>query len=632
MAQLPTGYPLPHCTSVLIHMPCWPFSRRSTARSDQPSMWHTQEWRTPRFPTESPPRLWTYSTHCKTCGASVEEGMSCTNPGCLARTPRHRELVPRSGILREQRTYRPSQDIPVYNPGITVRPENIPRLFPQTPGNGRPRSFVDPDPTNFANLASAIPTPRWQPINPLVGNSWVSQGPPGSGQTILATPLQAPPGSIAPSALGLAGMNTFSTMPTPATGIPASLPAGAQMPGVRSAIGTPRMPMPTPPDYLFQLPPTPLINSPAMPSSQSQPPGTGITVTPARDGGTYIHIHGTSRQPSPAASPARQARPLASPQPNPVSLAEASCQTPAAPAEPPSSPAPPPNPPAGSGPDEATPSTGDATRNRSPDSSTIASPIVTNQTTLPASNNGQLSMGGITIQINQSPWVPQAQLDPTFSAAAFSAPYSSSVPLGSVTPAWAPQVMTPAVIPHLNPTLAPNPNPGSIPHLVWDVSEHPQYAKRLTGRNLVLPALDRFPEQALFPAQQEIEVLVDHHLATAVFWGPIKIKNASGVTVFDVLIAVFDYFQKRLRREEYDYLVGLDVANAATMTDSYEQRCIAAKNNTPLWERDQGVRRIDTFGDNKGWWGMWLSYKSDGRYQLNLGLHSVQQKRMPGSF
>jgi hypothetical protein len=156
---------------------------------------------------------------------------------------------------------------------------------------------------------------------------------------------------------------------------------------------------------------------------------------------------------------------------------------------------------------------------------------------------------------------------------------------------------------HLNPTLIPNPNDARIPHLMWDITDHPEYAKRVTGRNCVVPLKNRYNEEAVFPSSNVLHIYVDHNLATAAFWGPIIVKSKNSVTVYDVLMAIFKYFQKPLQREEYDYLVGLDPENIVRMSDSFEQRCILSKNNLPLFEREQGIRRIDTFGDLKTWWG-----------------------------
>ncbi len=241
------------------------------------------------------------------------------------------------------------------------------------------------------------------------------------------------------------------------------------------------------------------------------------------------------------------------------------------------------------------------------------------------------SQTGVWMPMDQVGWEPHPCPDPMQHADAFWTPHPFSVPRqywtprdhesmmrltggvpapgtapGWVSPAWPMQAASPtqaSVSLHLNPTLTPNPNNAWLPHLVWDVSEHPSYARRLTGRDLTVPIVNRLEQSAVWPNSTVLHIYVDHHLATTAFWGPIIVKNKKAITVYDVLMAIFEYFQTQLRQEEYDYLVGLDPDNIAKMCDSFQQRCIISRNQLPLYERAQGLRRIDTFGDKRRWWG-----------------------------
>lgn len=243
---------------------------------------------------------------------------------------------------------------------------------------------------------------------------------------------------------------------------------------------------------------------------------------------------------------------------------------------------------------------------------------------------------GTWLPLDQLGWEPHPCPDPMMHADAFWTPHPFSVPRrywtppdcasmlrltggvpapgtapGWVSPIW-PMHATNSTLGsmslHLNPTLTPNPNNAWFPHLVWNVSEHPNYAKRITGRDITVSLDDRLDQPATFPGSPELQIYVDHHLATTAFWGPILAKNKKGVTVYDVLLAVFNYLQKPLRQEEYDYLVNLDPANSAKMRDSFQQRCLLSRNQLPLFEMQQGIRRIDTFGDKKRWWGECRGY------------------------
>lgn len=95
---------------------------------------------------------------------------------------------------------------------------------------------------------------------------------------------------------------------------------------------------------------------------------------------------------------------------------------------------------------------------------------------------------------------------------------------------------------------------------------------------------------------------IDHQLATADFWGPVVARSTESVTLIDVLVAVYDYGQKQITRDEYDYICSLHPDNEARIVDAYEQRC-RTSYNLEVYERNQGIRRIDTFGDDKRWWG-----------------------------
>ncbi|KAI0092648.1 hypothetical protein BDY19DRAFT_903432 [Irpex rosettiformis] len=537
-------------------MSCWSsFFRCKPSTDEEPA--NNATWRTPQWPQRDLPP-WTYS------GMLGLDG-DCGATPVSSRTARHRHRHPTSGILKERSNSRPNSHLPVHNPGISVRPENIPLLFPWTPGNGRPRSFVDPNPVVGETLANSIPTPRWQPINPWVGNSFVSQPVDGSGPSMLCTPLTTP-GSLPPAVRPLATT-------APATMV-ASLPIGTQVAET--------------PDLWAHMPNLPNRSSTTTPRSSRQ----------------RRRVADSDSDDSDDDSPVIPVIP-----PTPGSFRSGT--------RPPSTP-------------------------------------------FSASTNAQAipTPTGVWIPADQLGWEPHPCPDPMMHADSFWTPHAFSVPrrywtpadylsilrlTGGVpppgtapdwvSPAWPMQATNPAQLAfslHLNPTLTPNPNNSWWPHLVWDVSEHPNYAKRFTGRDLTVALSDRFNETAVYPSSTVLHIYVDHHLATTAFWGPIVVKNKKGISVYDVLQAVFDYFQTPLKQSEFSYLVNLDPENHAKMCDSFQQRCLISRNQLPLFEREQGIRRIDTFGDKKRWWGVWITHKPGGTSYLNLGL--VGTRRVPGSF
>ncbi|OBZ67665.1 hypothetical protein A0H81_12226 [Grifola frondosa] len=147
--------------------------------------------------------------------------------------------------------------------------------------------------------------------------------------------------------------------------------------------------------------------------------------------------------------------------------------------------------------------------------------------------------------------------------------------------------------------LVPNPINPDVPHVMWDVSQHPLTAKRITGRELVADITRYLDEQATNPPSDKILIICDIGMAQNM-WGPIVVQK-SRITVWDVFLAIYEYFQKQMTRKEVDYLASLASGNLKSMEDACYKRCLRAPA-LPGYEWQQGMRRVDCLGDKTVFW------------------------------
>lgn len=184
---------------------------------------------------------------------------------------------------------------------------------------------------------------------------------------------------------------------------------------------------------------------------------------------------------------------------------------------------------------------------------------------------------------------------------------TGGVPAPGTAPNWVPgawppaegRVFTPVTI---HPILAPNPVDAYSPHLLYDISHDPTTARRRTGRDLVMSVYEMLSDEATYPAVREINIHVDHSLATTNFWGPIVVRAQEKITVYDLLRAVYEYFRKQLTQEEVDFLADLHPDNMGHILSAFQRRC-RRTHNLEEYERLQGLMRIDVLGDSTHWWG-----------------------------
>jgi hypothetical protein len=182
---------------------------------------------------------------------------------------------------------------------------------------------------------------------------------------------------------------------------------------------------------------------------------------------------------------------------------------------------------------------------------------------------------------------------------------------------WPPPVRTLPL--HLAPWLTPNPVNADRPHIVWDVSEPPSTAKRISGQDIFVNMHEAFSSDAtaVFPETDEITVVCNTGLAQDM-WPPIRIRK-NKVTSGDVFWAIYEFFQKPISCDEVDLIKGRSEDSYRRLLEACYLRCRRAPGLADITRR-QGVKRIDCLEGRTAWWGMWPVWAPDGTWSLHLGL------------
>ena len=202
--------------------------------------------------------------------------------------------------------------------------------------------------------------------------------------------------------------------------------------------------------------------------------------------------------------------------------------------------------------------------------------------------------------------------------------------MAGACPTWTPGLWPPtsATAPsrraliQLAPWMIPNPCNASLPHIMWDISQSPMTAKRITGNHVIKSVTDRLDDVATSPAVDRLVVVCQVGVAQNL-WGHINVKASGlkGVTVWDVFNGIFEYFQKRVGRRELDRMKGMlgDEQLEEKMAGAFYQRILVTPA-LPGYELKEGLKRVDFMGDACFFWGLYVSYNDDDTWQLNLGL------------
>ncbi|KAI9438755.1 hypothetical protein H4582DRAFT_1950779 [Lactarius indigo] len=200
---------------------------------------------------------------------------------------------------------------------------------------------------------------------------------------------------------------------------------------------------------------------------------------------------------------------------------------------------------------------------------------------------------------------------------------SGGVPLQSAQPSWAPVESWPPreqTLPvHLSPWLSPNPVNPDRPHVVWDVSEAPSKAQRISGKDIFVSMNEAFAPDAtaVFPETDEIVVVCDAGLAQDM-WPPIRIRKEK-VTSGDVFWAIYEYFQKTISRDEVEHIKSRSEDGYRRLLEACYRRCSRTPGLADITRR-QGVKRVDCLEGRTAWWGMWPVFTPDGTWSLHLSL------------
>jgi hypothetical protein len=76
-----------------------------------------------------------------------------------------------------------------------------------------------------------------------------------------------------------------------------------------------------------------------------------------------------------------------------------------------------------------------------------------------------------------------------------------------------------------------------MPQMVWDVSQNPVRAQRITGAHTIISLGSQFHQQATVPAAEEVHIAVQSAFVER-FWGSIKVTSKTKLTVWDILLYV----------------------------------------------------------------------------------------------
>ena len=157
---------------------------------------------------------------------------------------------------------------------------------------------------------------------------------------------------------------------------------------------------------------------------------------------------------------------------------------------------------------------------------------------------------------------------------------------------------------------------------MWDVSQLPTTAKRITGNHVIKDLTEKLDDIATQPAVDRLVVVCQVGVAEQQ-WGHVEVKASrpKGVTVWDVFNGIFEYFQKRVGRRELDRMKEMvgDEQLEEKMAGAFYQRVLVTPA-LPGYELKEGLKRVDCLGDACFFWGLYVSYNDDGTWQLNLGM------------
>lgn len=203
-------------------------------------------------------------------------------------------------------------------------------------------------------------------------------------------------------------------------------------------------------------------------------------------------------------------------------------------------------------------------------------------------------------------------------------PPSPNTPQSAFTPAWTPAPYVPQLPAHTSsikvaPWLIPNPGNPSIPHTLWDLTQPPTMAKRLTGRHVVVDLKPQFNEVATYPTVPKAHVRLAGVDLVHQLWGPIIIKNQGDkpLSVGDILQGIYEFFRKPVHQRDLDKIKEQGDKNYDTMLEAMEKRCY----NEPglpgrAWK--EGMKRVDALGAFISFGGLTVIENDDDTWEFSL--------------
>jgi len=201
---------------------------------------------------------------------------------------------------------------------------------------------------------------------------------------------------------------------------------------------------------------------------------------------------------------------------------------------------------------------------------------------------------------------------------------SPTTPQSPFSPGWTPAPYMPQLPAHTSaikvaPWLIPNPANPNLPHTLWDLTQPPMLAKRLTGKHVVVDMKPEFNEDATYPPVPKAHVSLTGVDLVHQLWGPIVIKNEGGkpLSVGDVINGIYAFFQKPVLQRDMDKIKEYDEKNYDTMLEAMEKRCYR-EPGLPGRAWKDGMKRVDALGAYISFGGLTVIENDDDTWEFSL--------------
>jgi len=174
---------------------------------------------------------------------------------------------------------------------------------------------------------------------------------------------------------------------------------------------------------------------------------------------------------------------------------------------------------------------------------------------------------------------------------------------------------------------AGGPGPSTLAN--WDVRRGLDTATFPGDRDTRVPLAVRFGEQATYPANEANTTLLFEGPGPEIallnkLWPEGLTISQADASVGDIIKAVFEFFQTRMRKEEVEVLKEGEkgAANWAALVQAMAARCRASTQLAEV-EWNQGLRRVDVLGEARAFGGIRVEYIEEGGWRLKMALAPV---------